>query len=445
MLGRILYNDNIHLARFENNILEVYYSILLEKTSEFENAFFNDFTKKLSLCILENNEYIFFDLTHLKKENIIFPLSIYKYQIDTYFRKHSQLDFNQFLCEKSNLSFKTIVFENGILKPMYAFIDDQFNFNTTIKLNNGLALNASVKFVVVDNEEYEELKNDKSTLLLSDKNIIKKYQLIVEFEKNVDFDYLNETIDFIKKFLAFYNLDNYFPIEKIIVDFGFKLDYISNSFNYDCSIIRRFSFLKNFNVENVKKLFEEIQNKKYDLSFLNVFNKKCVNYEEVYDLAKSIDTCIVNREIDKNNQFTDAEDLARDELKEKIEEVFKNINYNFDNDFKDFLLSMAKSDNFRKKITIILNKFNSYNIVSNQFSTFSKEDIEKYAKLFQNLRNNIHGVSQKDISCDDRNVITKNVAFAFYIYILLEIFQFDKKTNSPIRSSIFNLLSNFNY
>lgn len=444
MLGKILYNDKIHLARFENNILDIFADFVFDNQPEFENVKINN--ENILYAYMENGDIFFFNIIDCELEIEKYNIKYFRYKNINYFKYKYELARKDTFYGKDNFfSFQEIIFEDGVLIPMLSFIDDDnYNFESNLTLSNDMMINFEIFFEICDALEENILNYNNLNLLAQYQNCIKKYRMRIKFQTQINLNELDSIIKCILKFLYFLNANNKFSFSKIRVNFGFDLEYYCNYVNYDTSYIKRYSFLKNFNKKNIKILFEEIQNPKYDLSFLNVFSCEKINYYEVYDLAKSIDSMCSNPKESKScaalKKENEMKNKLHDTIKLSIKKIEEEYNDKFNDDYKNFIIGSSKLENFRKKVADILTTFNDFNKNYNfrQFSELSQDDISSISETIQKLRNTIHGKDNADL--DDNLYLVYFVAIAFYVNMFLKIEASDNEFKSS--SAIYNLISN---
>lgn len=419
MLGKAFYKGNWHLVRFEHGKLEILKDKCIDKPLLFrgEEANLND--DRLITAILEDNKMYIFDINSGFREegfSEYFLIVIYK--------------INYFIGDRGDItifkgvnSIKKIVFVNGILKPM-------------LELSNSLTIDVDFDNVKTHVKFYvEECKNNllfkmgqHSKMLTANPNIEQEYKMSIEFESNIDLNLLNCIIDYSIKFISFFNFDLSPYINKIVIeteDNSFL--YYKNSVNYKEKYIRKWNYLNNCNTKCIINMLGNIKEEKYDISFINLLNLEQININDVWSLAKSIES--IGNENDLTTKVEE-EILIYKKLKNKIKQTIEG--FEKDNHFKieeqkrNFILSLIEIPRFRKKVTNILSKYNNFSKKYQKYVVLTDEEIDEYSKILSNLRNSIHG-KVTTITDKELRVIYLTI-LALYLYLLDE-FNCDNKFN----------------
>ena len=419
MLGKVFYKENWHLLRFEYGKLEIFKEKCSEKPLLFRGEEVNLNDDSLLTAILEDGRIYIFDINSgciAKDFSEYFLIVIYNIN---YFVS-DMVDTTKF---KWINSINKLVFVNGILKPML-----ELSKPLTIDVDFG-NVKAQVKFYI------EECKNnllfkmgDYSKMLTSNPNIEQEYKMSIEFGNKINLNLLNHIIDNIIKFLSFFNFDLFPYINKIIIeteDNSFL--YYKNTVNYKEKYIRKWNYLNNCKSKFIINTLEKIKDEKYDIGFIGLLNLEQININDVWSLAKSIES--IGDENDLTNKV-DEEISMYKELKNKIKQTIddfeKDNKFKIEEQKKCFILNLIEISVFRKKLTNILNRYNNFSKEYQKYEELTDEKIDDYSKIISVLRNSIHGKTTI-ITSEELRVI-KLTIFALYLYLLDE-FGCDNKFN----------------
>lgn len=419
MLGKVFYKENWHLLRFEYGKLEIFKEKCSEKTLLFRGEEVNLNDDSLLTAILEDGRIYIFDINSgCIEEDFYEYFLIVIYDIN-YFVS-DMVDTTKF---KWVNSINKLVFVNGILKPM---LESSKPLTIDVDFGN---VKAQVKFYV------EECKNnllfkmgDYSKMLTSNPNIEQEYKMSIEFESKIDLNLLNHIIDNIIKFLSFFNFDLFPYINKIIIeteDNSFL--YYKNTVNYKEKYIRKWNYLKNCKSKFIINTLEKIKDEKYDIGFIGLLNLKQININDVWPLAKSIES--IGDENDLTNKV-DEEISMYKELKNKIKQTIddfeKENKFKIEEQKKCFILNLIEIPVFRKKLTNIFKRYNNFSKEYQKYEELTDEKIDDYSKIISVLRNSIHG--KATIITNEKLRVIKLTIFALYLYLLDE-FGCDNKFN----------------
>lgn len=419
MLGKVFYKENWHLLRFEYGKLEIFKEKCSEKPLLFRGEEVNLNDDSLLTAILEDGRIYIFDINSgCIEEDFYEYFLIVIYDIN-YFVS-DMVDTTKF---KWVNSINKLVFVNGILKPM---LESSKPLTIDVDFGN---VKAQVKFYV------EECKNnllfkmgDYSKMLTSNPNIEQEYKMSIEFESKIDLNLLNHIIDNIIKFLSFFNFDLFPYINKIIIeteDNSFL--YYKNTVNYKEKYIRKWNYLKNCKSKFIINTLEKIKDEKYDIGFIGLLNLKQININDVWPLAKSIES--IGDENDLTNKV-DEEISMYKELKNKIKQTIddfeKENKFKIEEQKKCFILNLIEIPVFRKKLTNIFKRYNNFSKEYQKYEELTDEKIDDYSKIISALRNSIHG--KATIITNEKLRVIKLTIFALYLYLLDE-FGCDNKFN----------------
>ncbi len=419
MLGKVFYKENWHLLRFEYGKLEIFKEKCSEKPLLFRGEEVNLNDDSLLTAILEDGRIYIFDINSgCIEEDFYEYFLIVIYDIN-YFVS-DMVDTTKF---KWVNSINKLVFVNGILKPM---LESSKPLTIDVDFGN---VKAQVKFYV------EECKNnllfkmgDYSKMLTSNPNIEQEYKMSIEFESKIDLNLLNHIIDNIIKFLSFFNFDLFPYINKIIIeteDNSFL--YYKNTVNYKEKYIRKWNYLKNCKSKFIINTLEKIKDEKYDIGFIGLLNLKQININDVWPLAKSIES--IGDENDLTNKV-DEEISMYKELKNKIKQTIddfeKENKFKIEEQKKCFILNLIEIPVFRKKLTNIFKRYNNFSKEYQKYEELTDEKIDDYSKIISVLRNSIHG--KATIITNEKLRVIKLTIFALYLYLLDE-FGCDNKFN----------------
>lgn len=419
MLGKAFYKGNWHLVRFEHEKLEILKDKCIDKPLLFrgEEANLND--DRLITAILEDGKIYVFDINSGFKEEGFSEYFLIVICKINYFISRT-VDTTRF---KGVNSIKKLVFVNGILKPM-------------LELSNPLTIDVDfdnvkshVKFYVEDykNNLLFEM-GQHSKMLTANPNIEQEYKMSIEFESNIDLNLLNCIIDYSIKFISFFNFDLSPYINKIVIeteDNSFL--YYKNSVNYKEKYIRKWNYLNNCNTKCIINMLENIKEEKYDISFINLLNLEQININDVWSLAKSIES--IGNENDLTNKVKEEILIykkLKNEIKQTIEDFENDNNFKIEEQKRSFILSLIEIPRFRKKVTNILSKYNNFSKKYQKYVALTDEEIDEYSKILSDLRNSIHG-KVTTITDKELQVIYLTI-LALYLYLLDE-FNCDNKFN----------------
>lgn len=419
MLGKVFYKGNWHLVRFELEKLEILKEKCIDKPLLFKGEEDNLNDDRLITAILEDGKIYVFDINSGFKEEGFSEYFLIVICKINYFISRT-VDTTRF---KGVNSIKKLVFVNGILKPM-------------LELSNPLTIDVDfdnvktyVKFYV------EECKNNllfemghHSKMLTANPNIEQEYKMSIEFESNIDLNLLNCIIDYSIKFISFFNFDLSPYINKIVIeteDNSFL--YYKNSVNYKEKYIRKWNYLNNCNTKCIINMLGNIKEEKYDISFINLLNLEQININDVWSLAKSIES--IGNENDLTNKVEEEILIykkLKNEIKQTIEGFEKDNHFKIEEQKRSFILSLIEIPRFRKKVTNILSKYNDFSKKYQKYVALTDEEIDEYSKILSNLRNSIHG-KVTTITDKELKVIYLTI-LALYLYLLDE-FDCDNKFN----------------
>lgn len=435
MIGKIFYKEMWHLCMFQSNTLEIFHFCVDKPLSSYDNINLLK-NENLLLGFFENNDTLIFDIKSGNKIEFIYENEYIELKIEkiNYFKSinnfFKQCDFNK---------IKKVVFVNGILKAMLekpeigcvmepidiSFIGESIKIEFNIeKVKDNFLLNI--------NETSKMLTNNFSTIV--------EYKLIATPNNNLSFEYLNKFIDYIIKFISFYNFDASPFIEKIIVETeNSSFLYMKNTINFNKKCINRWNFLYNCDRRTIEVMLEKIQYKKYDIGFLSLLDSNEIIEEDIWRLSKSIDSIVSLKKSETNNDKTkfneeniknktdNDKSIHYDELRKEIKSVIDNFEKTneckIEDYIKKYILNFTNFSTLKQKIIIIFDLYNEF--VENSY--FAKEKLnkilnkEEYAKLIVNLRKTIHG---KETILIDENVkiklVINFVIISLYLYMLNE-------------------------
>lgn len=116
---------------------------------------------------------------------------------------------------------------------------------------------------------------------------IVEYKLIAIPNNNLSFEYLNKFIDYIIKFISFYNFNTSPFIEKIIVETeNSSFLYMKNTINFNKKCINRWNSLYNSDRRTIEVMLEKIQYEKYDIVFLSLLDFNEIFEEDIWSMHK---------------------------------------------------------------------------------------------------------------------------------------------------------------
>lgn len=412
MIGKIYYEKEWHLVKFENNVLEIL-NCSCEKYKRIasDEVLIDD---RFLFTIFEGYNIYYFDIK--SGEELEFDKEYYM------LRRHKMNYFiyDNFITSKIDFHFNKITLVDGILKGMLGANEKK---KLNVKINDfNLKINFDIK-ETKDNKLFDISKYGH--MLTNHINLINRYIMDVEFDKETDIDELNNIIDILYKFLQFFNCDYNPKIEKIMIETKkHKLFYFKNNINYNGEYIKKWNYINN--CDNLESIIQNID--KFDIEFLKLINSKQIGLNEFWILAKSIDNNCIEDSLNLTDE-TINENLKLEKLKKIIKKdinEFENSNdYHIDEQKKNFILSSISINNFRKKVEILLRQYNLFAKVYN-LKILTNDEIKTYCKEIQKIRNTIHGLDY-DYNQETNDAIVY-VILALYLH-LLECFKCEKKFN----------------
>lgn len=412
MIGKIYYEKEWHLVKFENNVLEIL-NCSCEKYKRIasDEVLIDD---RFLFTIFEGCNIYYFDIK--SGEELEFDKEYYM------LRRHKMNYFiyDNFITSKIDFHFNKITLVDGILKGMLGANEKK---KLNVKINDfNLKINFDIK-ETKDNKLFDISKYGH--MLTNNINLINRYIMDVEFDKETDIDELNNIIDILYKFLQFFNCDYNPKIEKIIIETKkHKLFYFKNNINYNGEYIKKWNYINN--CDNLESIIQNID--KFDIEFLKLINSKQIGLNEFWILAKSIDNNCNEASLNLTDE-TINENLKLEKLKKIIKKdinEFENSNdHHIDEQKKNFILSSISINNFRKKVEILLRQYNLFAKVYN-LKILTNDEIKTYCKEIQKIRNTIHGLDY-DYNQETNDAIVY-VILALYLH-LLECFKCEKKFN----------------
>lgn len=412
MIGKIYYEKEWHLVKFENNVLEIL-NCSCEKYKRIasDEVLIDD---RFLFTIFEGCNIYYFDIK--SGEELEFDKEYYM------LRRHKMNYFiyDNFITSKMDFHFNKITLVDGILKGMLGANEKK---KLNVKINDfNLKINFDIK-ETKDNKLFDISKYGH--MLTNNINLINRYIMDVEFDKETDIVELNNIIDILYKFLQFFNCDYNPKIEKIMIETKkHKLFYFKNNINYNGEYIKKWNYINN--CDNLESIIQNID--KFDIEFLKLINSKQIGLNEFWILAKSIDNNCNEDSLNLTDE-TINENLKLEKLKKIIKKdinEFENSNdYHIDEQKKNFILSSISINNFRKKVEILLRQYNLFAKVYN-LKILTNDEIKTYCKEIQKIRNTIHGLDY-DYNQETNDAIVY-VILALYLH-LLECFKCEKKFN----------------
>lgn len=273
MIGKIYYEKEWHLVKFENNVLEIL-NCSCEKYKRIasDEVLIDD---RFLFTIFEGCNIYYFDIK--SGEELEFDKEYYM------LRRHKMNYFiyDNFITSKIDFHFNKITLVDGILKGMLGANEKK---KLNVKINDfNLKINFDIK-ETKDNKLFDISKYGH--MLTNNINLINRYIMDVEFDKETDIDELNNIIDILYKFLQFFNCDYNPKIEKIMIETKkHKLFYFKNNINYNGEYIKKWNYINN--CDNLESIIQNID--KFDIEFLKLINSKQIGLNEFWILAKSID------------------------------------------------------------------------------------------------------------------------------------------------------------
>ncbi len=381
MLGKTLINNEWFLCIYENERL----SILKEKCSKPMHIIGEKpiTSEDFLIAFFETGEVYYFYL----------PSGLeYRLSSDFYFLRYENLDYfvligKSILDDYSFMDISSISFIGGIIEPMLELTND-FSYDITLEgLNGKMNFNINCNEIAVYRNVYG------GNFLLSKQDKIHKYSINFNIEPINSIELLNKIIDKIYKFIQLVNVRYSSCIEKLeITTKNFTLCYFKKNINYSSEKVHSFNYLQSIK-NNINSIFEYIERNNPDLGFLSLMEQNEFNKMDYYCLGQSIEQIVAKSKLPLNEVAMKEVELYK-KLKEDIAKVIKSFekaNGQIDNNKKNLIFNLVELNTFRKKVTILLDKYNDFSKIFREYASLPLDKITVISKKIHDARNQIHG------------------------------------------------------
>lgn len=411
MLGKIFYDKEWHLCRYENNKLDILH-ITCKAPLRLIGAKIK-FVSNAVIASFEDGSLYFFDLRDVA-EPIHSEYIAYRFTAPNYFKTK---DVESYSIKNLN-SIRKISFKNGVLKPML-----ELSHIPTFEIEIG-NIPAKICFRVkkANDDLLCELAHGK--MLSNNPSRLTEYCIDICFNKRVDIDTLNIIVERLNKLVQFINVDYNAPIGTVEVQTNIgALLYFKNGINYAQQPIVRYNCIANCK-SIIQELTKKILSDRYDLGFLSLIDKAFYTSNDYWILAQSIEKNIDIKDVDLQSPVLTDEILLYQNLKTDIDDAitkFEETNGSIDLDKKNFILSMIELPRFRQKVEYIFEIFNDFAANSySKFTAITEQDIKAYSKQISLARNTIHGQINEKFDNKKAEDGAKLAIIGMYLYILEE-------------------------
>lgn len=425
MIGKIFFNNEWRICRFENNKLEIL-RVSCDIPLWLQNKAFAPFD--FAVAQFEDGYFYFFDLsnglTEVKNEYVQF-----EQKVQSFFKSCSPF----FRGEFNLSSFEKIIFKNGALMPMITSEVPKFEIEI-----DGLAIQIEFGLKQVDDDFL--CSTDFGTMLSNYPTSKTDYALVASLSHAVDLSELSRITKKLYKIIQFINVDFNAPIGSIIVKTNIgDLLYNHNEINLtNVPVIKRFNYIGNCE-KYIREIAQNLVRDTCDVGFISLIDKDNFIDNDYWLLGQSLETNIPN---DIENKLETAElkneinfsIKLHEEIKNTIDE-FEKKNGKIDKDRRSFIFSSIKIADFRKKAEFVFEKYNDFAKQCGKYKQFDSSDLNKYSKLLQSARNTIHNSKKKPYNEDEIEFSVVLCIVGLYIYIL-------ENSGAPT-SCIFNLIQCF--
>ncbi|MBD5131795.1 MAG: hypothetical protein HDT28_04280 [Clostridiales bacterium] len=411
MLGKIFYQFQWRLCKYENKVLDI-----LRNKCDAPLRFAQTkipYNLRFIFASFEDGTICFFDLM-----NATCAFNVDEY-IDSRFTEPNYFKTDKIDCFniKKFGGIRKVTFKNGVLKPMLE-LSHIPNFEIEVA---GILCN--IRFGIRKRTDNFLCEMKYGSMLSNYPNKITEHCIEVRFNKCVSLDNLNLIIDRLYKLVQFINLDYAAPIGSIEVKTNNgNLLYFKEGINYGQQPIVRYNFIANYK-SIIRELSKIILSNKYDMNFLSLLDKQTYVDSDYWLLAQSIENNIDLKYINLQSPVLTDEIQLYKELKSKIEHTineFENENSKIDPEKKQFILSLIEMSKFRRKVEFLYEKFNDFAKNNHKYKVIEERDIEEFSRQVNDARNTIHAL-RKDRFIKERAEMGANYAiFGMCVYILDE-------------------------
>lgn len=411
MLGKIFFQGNWHLCRYENDILDILHNTCSTPRHLLQSKI--PFNLSSVIASFEDGSICFFDLRDTPNSFNLDEFVDYRFNAPNYFKTDR---IKSHTIKKLN-GIKKVTFKNGVLKPMLE-LSHIPNFEVEI---DGITCKVCFRIKKKTDNFLCEMKY--GTMLSNYPNLLTEYCIELHFNKSISIDDLNLIIDRLYKLVQFINLDYAAPIGSIEVKTNNgDLLYFKKEINYGHQPIVRYNYVANYK-SIIQKLSKIIFTNKYDMSFLSLLDKRTYVDSDYWLLAQSIENNVDIDDVDLKSSKLIEEIQLYQNLKDEIKEAITNFEIEhrkIDDKKKSFILSLIEMPRFRQKIEFLYEKFNDFAKHNYKYKQIEEQDIEELSRQLNDARNSIHAQC-KDRFVKERAEIGANYAiFGMCIYILDE-------------------------
>lgn len=408
MLGKIFYDKEWHLCRFENDILDI-----LTTVCKAPNRLIGakvKFTPNAVIASFEDGSLCFFDLRDAA-DTVQSEFIAYRFTEPNYFKTSDVKSYNI----KNLNGISKISFKNGVLKPM---LELSHIPNIELELEN---IPAKVCFRVkkANDDLLCELTHGK--MLSNNPSRLTEYCIDIYFKKRISIDILNIIVNRLYKLVQFINVDYNAPIGAVEAKTNIgSLLYFKSGINYAQQPIVRYNFIANYK-SIIQELVKNIMADKYDLGFLALIDKAFYTPNDYWVLAQSIEKNINIKDVDLQSPVLNDEVLLYKNLKTAISKTiskFEENNGRIDLDKKNFILSMIELPKFRQKVEYIFERFNAFANDCSKYIAIDEQDMQIYSKQISLARNTIHGQINEKFDSKKAEEGATLAIIGMYLYIL---------------------------
>lgn len=409
MIGKIFFNNEWKICRFEKNNLEILRASC-DAPLCLENRNFNP--AGFTVALFEDGYFYFFDLNS-NLEKVREEYVQYRLKTPNFFKS-----IEHFLKDGFNLeNFEKVTFKNGVLMPMVT-LSKIPKFDIAIE-----ALNVQTEFRL--NEVVDDfLCKTECGIMLSNYPTKKiDYELVANFPTTVDLSLLDRITKKLYKIIQFISTDFSAPIENIVVktNIGDLIYYHSDIHTTSKPIIKRYNYIGNCS-ECIKEIAQNLVDNKCDIGFLSLIGKEELLDNDYWLLGQSLETNIpdyINKEL-LNSQLKTEIDIY-EKLKEDIQttiEEFEVRNGEIAKDRKDFILSLIEIAKFRSKAEFAFENYNNFAKTHSKYHVFNENELNELSKQLQLARNTVHGLQKKSADKEKAEFAAVLCVLGLYIYIL---------------------------
>lgn len=407
MIGKILYEKEWHLCRFESDILDILHTVCKAPKRLIGTKV--KFAPNAVIASFEDGSLRFFDLSGAV-DIVQSEYTAYRFTKPNYFKTKDADSYNI----KNLNGIRKISFKNGVLKPM---LELSHTPDIEIEVEN---IPAKVCFRVTKANDNILCDMTHGRMLSNNPSRLTEYCIDICFKKCINIETLNIVVDRLNKLVQVINIDYNAPIGSVEVKTNIGvLFYFKSGIHYAQRPIVRYNFIANCK-SIIQELVKNIMADKYDLGFLALIDKDFYTPNDYWVLAQSIENNINIKDVDLQSPILSDEIVLYQNLKTAILEtitIFENKNGNIDSDKKQFILSMIELPRFRQKVEYIFERFNSF-ASGSKYDAIDDQNIKIYSKQIGFARNTIHGQVNEKFDSKIAEEGAKLAIIGMYLYIL---------------------------